>query len=151
MTTKEKKTDNTQEYSLNVNVSPEILMQKAREAKARAYAPYSHFPVGAALLMKDGKIYSGVNIENASFGATNCAERSAMFTAISDGYQKGDFKAIAIAGDTDSFLPPCNICRQVLVEFCSPKMPVYLTKEDESIKKLLLEDLSPYAFVTLDM
>lgn len=129
----------------------EQLMEIARKMKERAYAPYSKFPVGAALLLKDGTVFNGVNVENVSFGATNCAERTAIFTAIANGYKKGDFQAIAVAGDTGDFLPPCSICRQVLAEFCLPDMPVYLTNEKEDILELTLKDLLPYAFTELEM
>ncbi|WP_027108177.1 cytidine deaminase [Lacticigenium naphthae] len=129
----------------------EKLVEMARDINKRAYVPYSHFPVGAAILHPDGKVTKGVNVENVSFGATNCAERTAFFTAITNGYKKGDFKAIAIAGDTEDFLPPCSICRQVMAELCSPEMPVYLTNENHEIKELTLRELLPYAFTDLDM
>ena len=132
-------------------MNKELLMESARKAKVNAYMPYSKFPVGAALLLKDGTVINGVNVENVSFGATNCAERTAMFTAVANGYKKGDFQAIAIAGDTEDFLPPCCICRQVLAEFCSPEMPVYLTNEKNDILELTLKELTPYAFTNLDM
>lgn len=132
-------------------MNKELLMESARKAKVNAYMPYSKFPVGAALLLKDGTVINGVNVENVSFGATNCAERTAMFTAVANGYKKGDFQAIAIAGDTEDFLPPCCICRQVLAEFCSPEMPVYLTNEKNDILELTLRELTPYAFTNLDM
>lgn len=132
-------------------MNKEQLMKKAHEMKALAYKPYSNFAVGAALLLQDDQVIGGVNIENVSFGATNCAERTAMFTAIAQGYKKGDFKAIAVAGDTEDFLPPCSICRQVLVEFCSPDMPVYLSNGQNDILTLTLEQLVPYAFTKLEM
>ncbi|WP_449623138.1 cytidine deaminase [Robertmurraya sp. Marseille-Q9965] len=129
----------------------EQLVESARKVKENAYIPYSKFPVGAALLLSDGKVITGVNVENVSFGATNCAERTAIFTAVAQGYKKGDFKAIAVSGDTEDYLPPCSICRQVLVEFCSPDMPVYLTNEKKDILELKLKELLPYAFTNLDM
>ncbi|EFV75279.1 cytidine deaminase [Cytobacillus oceanisediminis] len=132
-------------------MNKEQLMESARSMRERAYAPYSKFPVGAALLLKDGTVINGVNVENVSFGATNCAERTAIFTAIANGYKKGDFQAIAVAGDTADFLPPCSICRQVLAEFCLPDMPVYLTNEKKEILELTLKDLLPYAFTDLEM
>ncbi len=132
-------------------VNKEALLESARAVKSNAYMPYSKFPVGAALLLKDGSIINGVNVENVSFGATNCAERTAIFTAITKGYQKGDFQAIAISGATEDYLPPCSICRQVLVEFCSPDMPVYLTNAKKECKELTLKELVPYAFTELDM
>jgi cytidine deaminase len=132
-------------------MNKEQLVESARKMKANAYVPYSKFPVGAALLLKDGTVINGVNVENVSFGATNCAERTAIFTAVANGYKKGDFQAIAVSGDTEDFLPPCSICRQVLVEFCLPDMPVFLTNEKEEILELKLKDLLPYAFTDLDM
>ncbi|USK39564.1 cytidine deaminase [Cytobacillus firmus] len=132
-------------------MNKEQLMESARSMKERAYAPYSKFPVGAALLLKDGIVINGVNVENVSLGATNCAERTAIFTAIANGYKKGDLQAIAVAGDTADFLPPCSICRQVLAEFCMPDMPVYLTNEKQEILELTLKDLLPYAFTDLEM
>lgn len=132
-------------------MNKEQLMEVARGAKKNAYKPYSNFAVGAALLLKDGTVFKGVNVENVSFGATNCAERTAMFTAIAEGYKKGDFQAIAIAGDTEDFLSPCSVCRQVLVEFCSSEMPVYLTNAKNEILTLTLEQLVPYAFTKLEM
>ncbi|MBY6053089.1 cytidine deaminase [Cytobacillus firmus] len=132
-------------------MNKEQLMESARSMKERAYAPYSKFPVGTALLLKDGTVINGVNVENVSLGATNCAERTAIFTAIANGYKKGDLQAIAVAGDTADFLPPCSICRQVLAEFCMPDMPVYLTNEKQEILELTLKDLLPYAFTDLEM
>ncbi|MNI59804.1 Cytidine deaminase [compost metagenome] len=132
-------------------MNKEQLMEHARNAKKAAYAPYSKFPVGAAFLLKDGKVITGVNVENVSLGATNCAERTAVFTAVTNGYQKGDFQGVAVAGDTADFLPPCSICRQVLAEFCSPDMPVYLTNNRNEILELTLKDLLPYAFTDLEM
>lgn len=132
-------------------MNKEQLVESARKVKDNAYAPYSKFSVGAALLLKDSKVINGVNVENVSFGATNCAERTAIFTAIANGYKKGDFQAIAVAGDTVDFLPPCSICRQVLAEFCLPDMPVYLTNDKKEILELTLKDLLPYAFTDLEM
>ena len=132
-------------------MNKEVLVESARAIKKNAYNPYSKFPVGAALLLKDGTIINGVNVENVSFGATNCAERTALFTAITQGYKKGDFQAIAIAGDTVDILPPCCICRQVLAELCSPDMPVYLTNEKKEIVEYQLKDLVPLAFTDLEM
>lgn len=129
----------------------ETLMAQARSAKANAYIPYSHFPVGCAILTKDQEVITGVNVENVSFGATNCAERSAIFTAISQGYRPKFIQAIAVAGDTDDFLPPCCICRQVLVEMADPETPVYLTRKDGQILTTSVAELAPYSFEKLDM
>lgn len=100
------------------------LIKEAIEARKQAYTPYSHFPVGAAVLA-GGKIYRGCNIENASFGLTNCAERTALFKAISDGERT--IEAIAIVADTDGPVSPCGACRQVLAEFCDKNTKIYLT------------------------
>lgn len=101
-----------------------LLMDKARETAEKAYAPYSKFRVGAAIQLQDGEIITGVNIENRSFGLTNCAERSAIFTAIGEG--KKNITAIAVAGpDAKEPLTPCGACRQVISEFCSPETPIY--------------------------
>ncbi len=92
------------------------LVDHARAARERAYAPYSRFKVGAALLARDGTVYSGCNVENAAYGLCNCAERTAFFAAIADGRQPGDFERIAVIGDTEAPISPCGACRQVMVE-----------------------------------
>lgn len=125
------------------------MVSAALAARERAYAPYSHFKVGAALLTDDGKIYSGCNVENASFGATNCAERTAVFKAVSEG--ELHFRAIAIAGGMEGSAPkdyvyPCGICRQVLGEFGEPDFEIYLVKSSEDYKVCLLNDLLPNGF-----
>ena len=131
--------------------SKESLIERARQLLPKAYAPYSHFPVGAVLLMDDGQIIEGVNVENVSFGATNCAERTAIFTAVTQGYGPKSIQAIAVAGDTEDFLPPCCICRQVLVEFCRPNVPVYLTRRDGQIYETTVRQIVPLAFESLKM
>ena len=131
--------------------SKESLIERARQLLPKAYAPYSHFPVGAVLLMDDGQIIEGVNVENVSFGATNCAERTAIFTAVTQGYGPKSIQAIAVAGDTEDFLPPCCICRQVLVEFCRPDVPVYLTRRDRQIYETMVNQIVPLAFESLKM
>ncbi|XJS10035.1 cytidine deaminase [Aerococcaceae bacterium WGS1372] len=127
------------------------LIEEAHKIKPNSYSPYSGFRVGAAIKMNDGKIFTGVNVENVSFGATNCAERSAIFTAISEGYAPKTIEAIAVSGDTDDYLPPCSICRQVFVEFCNPETPVFLTRKDGGIYESSVEQLVPFAFSTMDM
>ena len=125
------------------------LMSTAIEYRKRSYSPYSGYQVGAALLSADGEIFGGCNIESASFSPTNCAERTALFKAVSEG--KKDFAAIAIvggkAGDNLEFCAPCGVCRQALVEFCDPKtFVVYLGTGTEEYKGYLLEELLPYSF-----
>lgn len=102
------------------------LMDAAKEAMSRAYVPYSNFRVGAALLDDAGHIHLGCNIENAAYSPTNCAERTALFSAIAGGKRPGQFKAIAVIGDTEGPIAPCGVCRQVLVELCAPDMPVIM-------------------------
>lgn len=127
------------------------LIAVAKKNCEKAYAPYSKFPVGAALLLADDTIIDGINIENVSFGATNCAERTAIFTAITQGYQSGDFKAIAVAGDTEDYLPPCSLCRQVMVEFCDGSMPIILTRRNGDSKTVTLDELVPMAFDSMEI
>lgn len=125
----------------------EQLVKKAKEAMEYSYSPYSGYRVGAALLCKDGSIYTGCNVENASLGATNCAERTAFYKAISEG--KREFLAIAICGGKDGVLegefPPCGICRQVMREFCADDFEIYLVTEND-IKTYTLAELLPQSF-----
>ena len=130
-------------------MNKQALMERAIAARDTAYTPYSKFNVGAALLTADGQVYLGCNIENASFGLTNCAERTAMFKAVSEGHRK--FTAIAIAGDTDGPVSPCGACRQVIAEFCSPTMPVYLTNLKGNVLETTVEALLPGAFTPEDL
>ncbi len=125
------------------------LARKAVEMLAFSYAPYSRHHVGAALETEDGRIYTGCNIENAAFGPTVCAERTAFFKAVSEGVR--GFRRIAIAGGIDGvaadFCAPCGVCRQVMMEFCDPDtFEVLLTREDGAVKVFLLKDLLPMGF-----
>ncbi len=119
------------------------LFRLASEARRNAYTPYSKFRVGAALLTKSGRIFTGCNIENASYGATCCAERVAIFKAISEG--ETAFEAIAVQGDNSGPTFPCGICRQVMSEF-SQSMEVILESNENDIEIYTLEDLLPYGF-----
>lgn len=105
----------------------EQLIQEAKTARQSAYAPYSNFLVGAALLSRDGRIFHGCNVENASYGLCNCAERTALFSAIAAGCKPGDFSAIAVIGDTDGPIAPCGACRQVIIELGGPELRVLLS------------------------
>ena len=121
------------------------LIKEAIVAKEMAYAPYSHFRVGAALLTKEGKIYRGCNIENVAFTPTNCAERTAFFKAISEGEK--EFAAIAVTGDADDYLYPCGVCRQVMVEFCDlQEFKVIVANTQEDYKVFSLGELIPGVF-----
>ncbi len=131
------------------------LMRMAFKAREYSYSPYSGFKVGAALLCKDGTVYTGCNIENAAFTPTNCAERTAVFKAVSEG--KTDFTAIAVVGgksDASEFeiCAPCGVCRQVLREFCNPeKFVVLLGKSEDDYKEYSLAELLPLGFSSKDM
>ena len=128
------------------------LMQMAQEARKNSYSPYSHFRVGAALLAKSGKVYTGCNVENASYSVTNCAERTAFFKAVSEGER--DFVALAIfggrEGETAEFCAPCGVCRQVIAEFCAKDFKILLGTE-EKFKAYTLEELLPLAFSDKDL
>lgn len=130
-------------------MKPEELLVHAREALKNSYSPYSNFPVGCAILYKNGDIVTGVNVENVSFGATNCAERTALFTAVTKGYKKEDVEMLVVAGKTDYFLPPCSICRQVLVELCPADTPVYLSNKQGELYPTTVRDLVPLAFTEM--
>ena len=129
-------------------MTPEKLCELAIDAMGRAYAPYSGYKVGAALLCKDGTVYLGCNIENASYTPTNCAERTAFFKAVSDGHRS--FSAIAVCGGRDGIItgafPPCGVCRQVMREFCDDDFSVYLVSADGQYEKLTLTQLLPHSF-----
>lgn len=131
------------------NVSIENLSKIANQMLEMSYVPYSKFPVGAAIVTKDGKVYTGCNIENASYPLTNCAERTAIFKAVSEGDK--DFQTIIVTADTEEPVSPCGACRQVLVEFCEPEMPVVLTNKKGDIKETTVSELLPGAFKEKDM
>lgn len=120
------------------------LMEKAIEMLQFSYVPYSHFPVGAALLCADGTVFTGCNVENAAFGDTICAERTAVVKAVSEGHQD-DFVKIAVAGNSVDFCWPCGSCRQVLFEF-APDLEILVCNQDRDMKKLLLADFLPHGF-----
>lgn len=130
-------------------MTEEELVHEALDARNRAYAPYSHYQVGAALLTKGGKLYTGCNIESASYGATNCAERTAFFKAVSEGERS--FQAIAIAGGMEGQAPadyayPCGICRQVMQEFCGADFKILVGRSMQDYKVYTLKELLPFGF-----
>ena len=132
-----------------MTVTMNELIEQSKVAREAAYVPYSKFKVGAALLTEDGKVYQGCNIENSSFGLTNCAERTAIFKAVSEGNKK--FKAIAVVADTNGPCSPCGACRQVISEFCAPDMPVYLTNLNGDTLQTTVAELLPGAFTPEDL
>ncbi len=125
------------------------LIKEAEKAREKAYARYSGFPVGAALLTKDGKVYHGCNIENAAYGLANCAERTALFKAVSEG--NTEFVMLAVVADTKRPVPPCGACRQVIAELCPKDMKVALGNLNEEITELTVEELLPFAFSPEDL
>ena len=128
-------------------MNKEQLASLAKDAMEKAYSPYSNYKVGAALLCKDGSVYTGCNVENASFSATNCAERTAFFKAVSEG--KREFSAIAICGgkggNIEGSFPPCGVCRQVMREFCEDDFEIHLLTK-EVIETYTLSQLLPVSF-----
>jgi cytidine deaminase len=120
------------------------LVETASKARLRAYVPYSHFAVGAAILAADGTVYSGCNIENRSFGLTLCAERVAIGSAVADGTTK--IQAVAVITELDPPSPPCGLCREALTEFCHPDLPILLTNTAGARIEYRLADLLPHPF-----
>ena len=129
-------------------MTKEALLQAAKEGMKKSYSPYSNFSVGAALLTKDGKVFRGCNIENASYGAAICAERTAMVKAISEGYQ--EFEKIAIVCSNGTFAYPCGICRQFISEFMLDGT-VIIEDKNEGIREIPVKDLLPEAFTRKDL
>ncbi len=125
----------------------ESLHDIADEVKQRAHAPYSDFQVGAALLLEDGTVVSGVNVENATFGATVCAERTAVGNAVTKG--RMDFKALAVVTKADFPVAPCGICRQVLAEFCED-LPILMASHEGEVEYVMLDELLPHRFGSTD-
>lgn len=125
------------------------LINKAIQAREKSYSPYSNFKVGASVMGESGKIYSGCNIENAAYSPTICAERVAIFKAISNGER--EIKKIALIGSTDSFTYPCGVCRQVMTEFASDDFEIIVAKNIEEYVSYALDDLMPNSFRARDM
>ncbi|WP_303049497.1 cytidine deaminase [Bacillus sp. Marseille-Q1617] len=130
-------------------MNTEQLIKEAKAAREKAYVPYSKFKVGAALLTKDGKVYHGCNIENAAYSMCNCAERTALFKAYSEGDK--DYSMIAVVADTARPVPPCGACRQVISELCTKEMKVVLTNLKGDVEELTVAELLPGAFSPEDL
>ena len=122
------------------------IVDEAKKAMKNAYAPYSKFKVGAAILLKDGKVVYGANIENSSFGLCNCAERSALFSLYSNGYKKSDIVEMAIVADTKNAVSPCGACRQVIAELVPKKTKITLSNLTGDTKVTNISELLPYSF-----
>jgi cytidine deaminase len=127
----------------------EKLIEESKKAREKAYVPYSNFQVGAALLTTDGKVYHGCNIENAAYSMCNCAERTALFKAYSEGDR--DFTMLAVVADTDRPCSPCGACRQVISELCPRDMKVVLTNLKGDILEITVAELLPGAFSPEDL
>jgi cytidine deaminase len=125
------------------------LIQEANKAREFAYVPYSNFKVGAALLAKDGQVFHGCNIENAAYSMTNCAERTALFKAYSEGVTQ--FDSLVVVADTEGPVSPCGACRQVISELCDPEMEVVLTNLRGDVQKIQVRDILPGAFSPKDL
>ncbi len=122
------------------------LKEAAVNVRNHAYVPYSHFKVGAAIMDDSGHIHAGCNVENVAYGPTNCAERTALFRAIADGVTARSFRMIAVVADMDEPVTPCGVCRQVLIELCSPDMPVYMGNLQGTWIQSTVGQLLPGAF-----
>jgi cytidine deaminase len=129
----------------------EQLIAEAKAARLKAYTPYSNFKVGAALLTRDGKVFHGCNVENASYGLCNCAERTAFFSAVAQGYKPGDFDKLVVVGETEGPIAPCGACRQVTLEMGGNKLPVVLTNLKGDIRETTAAELLPEAFGGWDL
>jgi cytidine deaminase len=129
----------------------EQLLAEALTARERAYVPYSNFKVGAVALDMDDQLHYGCNIENAAYGPTNCAERTALFSAVADGRRPGQFKVMAVIADTTGPISPCGVCRQVMMELCAPDMPVVLGNLQGQYSITTVAELLPGAFTSRDL
>jgi cytidine deaminase len=127
------------------------LIDEAKSARLKAYTPYSNFKVGAALLTKDGKVFHGCNVENASYGLCNCAERTAFFSAIAHGYKPGDFQKLAVVGETDGPIAPCGACRQVVLELGGNELPIVLANLTGAVMETTAAAQLPNAFGGWDL
>lgn len=132
---------------MKTSVDWALLQQQARAASEQAYAPYSHFPVGVAILAHSGKIYTGCNVENASYGGTTCAERNAIAAAVVAGERQ--FQALVVYTPQEKLTPPCGICRQVIAEFFTPQSPIASCNHQGQIQQWTLGELLPSAFTPL--
>lgn len=129
----------------------EELVEKAKEARELSYSPYSKFPVGAAVLTKDGQVFLGANIENSAYPLCMCAERNALYNAYMHGYKKEDLVALALCADTEGPVSPCGACRQVISELFPMDAPIYMANLKGLIQDTTIKELLPYAFSPEDL
>ena len=129
----------------------EQLIKLAKEARELSYSPYSNSAVGAAVLTKDGKVFKGSNIENASYPLCMCAERNALYNAYMNGYKKDDLVSLAIVADTDTPCTPCGACRQVISELFPLKSPIYMANMKDEVIEMTIEELLPLSFSGEDL
>ena len=135
----------------NLSLTIEQLLDAAKTARSKAYVPYSGFSVGAVALDAEGHLHHGCNVENAAYGPTNCAERTALFRAVADGQRPGAFQVVAVIGDTPEPITPCGVCRQVLAELCAPDMPVVLGNLQGTYRVTTVSELLPGAFTSREL
>lgn len=128
-----------------------LMYEEAKKARELSYSPYSHFKVGACILLKSGKTISGSNVENASYGLTCCAERNTLFQTYNKGYRKEDILGLLIIGDTEGPVSPCGACRQVISELMEKDAPVIMANLHKDLKEVTVNDLLPYAFSDEDL
>lgn len=133
------------------NQEIEMMHECALKARLNSYSPYSNFKVGAAVLLKNGLLIGGCNIENASFGLTSCAERNTLFSTYNQGYKKQDIKAMLVLADTDGPCSPCGACRQVISELMNEDAPIILANLKKDFKVVTIKDLLPFYFAKEDM
>lgn len=132
-------------------LSNDELIELAKKARENSYSPYSHFPVGAALLCKDGEVYFGTNVENASYPLCMCAERNAIYNAINHGKRKEDFLSLALVADTEGPVTPCGACRQVISELLPKGSKIIMANMKGDVQETTPEELLPFAFVLEDL
>ncbi len=128
----------------------ELIIEEAKKARLNAYSPYSEFKVGAALMTKDGKIYHGCNVENISYGLTNCAERTCLFSAVAAGVKKEDIVLFCVVGQTEDPISPCGACRQVMAELLDQKCEVVMANLRGKYKLTTVEELLPFGFKEIE-
>lgn len=132
-------------------MTKEELIEKAKDARKLSYSPYSHFAVGAAVILKDGRVFVGANIENSSYPLCMCAERNALYNAYLHGAKKEDFLMMALSADTDKPCSPCGACRQVISELFPKDAPILMTNLKGDVQETNIEELLPYAFTDKDL